>query len=370
MDVFISYKRDERARASSIARRLRGLGLDVWYDDKIATDTQFDAEIESKLREAHAILVLWTPGSAKSDRVRNEAAFGLERGNLVAIMLAPCELPVAFRSTQYEPIFPGQLKDDHPGWVKVIERIKDLTNQREIIDNQQSRRLLRRKISRSLQWLGASLVATLALLVAVALVSNAQRPISPQGSYFYDTSWPGDEGYLATHGYYSFRGAGTWELRSEIVGDRAASPTNYVQIECRSEWGFCIEAFSEVTDYHYLNGWIEEREIQHWDEHSIVARDEADCFIYTLTINRDTQAISALQTAREDIAERATCGMGLVPASELAQRKEYRLVDGARRELEVTIGRGRSTRALLWGGLAIIGLFVAYRIFAVWRARL
>jgi hypothetical protein len=369
VDVFISYKRDERARAARIAHRLQALGLEVWYDDKIASGTQFDAEIEGKLREASAILVLWTPGSVKSDWVRNEAAFGLERGNLVAVMLAPCELPVAFRSTQYEPIFPGQLKEDHPGWVKVVERTKDLTNKREIVENQQRRRLIRRKIGRSFQWFGGSLVAAFLLVIGVASVSNAQRQISPQGSYFYDTSWPGDEGLLEDAGYYSFRGAGTWELRSEVVGDRVSSPMNYVQIECRSEWGFCIEAVSEITDYHFLNAWMEQREIQKWDEHSIITRTETDCFIYTLTINRDTEAISALQTVREDIAERYTCNSGLVSASELTRRKEFRLVDGATRELENTIGRQRSTLPLLWGALSVIGLFVAYRIFLVWRAR-
>jgi hypothetical protein len=114
VDVFISYKRDERSQASGIARRLRKLGLDVWLDEKIATGTQFDAEIESALRVAKAILVLWSPGSVRSEWVRNETAFGVQQGNLVAIMLSPCELPLAFRSVQYEPIFDKSFKDDHP----------------------------------------------------------------------------------------------------------------------------------------------------------------------------------------------------------------------------------------------------------------
>ena len=302
--------------------------------------------------------------------MRNEAAFGLERGNLVAIMMAPCELPLAFRSTQYEPIFEKQFKDDHPSWIRVVERIKDLANKRSEVDKQQSRRRLGRKIGRTIRWLGAWLATASLLTAALGYVMN-QGDIRPGGYEFYDMSWPGDNRYLARSGYYSFHGAGTWELITDVIGDNIAAPINYAQIECRSEWGVCVEANSEILHLGniVLNSYVDERQIELWSDRLIVAKTEDPCFTYTLTINRDTKSVTALLTRPDDIAQRAECTSGMVNQAELTQRKELRLVDGSRRELERVIAQGRTTFPIFFGGLAILGVFVLYRIFLVWRAR-
>jgi hypothetical protein len=369
VDVFISYKRDERARASAIARRLQRLGLDVWLDDKIASGTQFHAEIEGALRQAKAILVLWSPGSVKSDWVRNEASFGLEHGNLVAIMLAPCELPVAFRSAQYEPLFERRFKDDHPGWIKVIERIKDLAYKRAEVETRQTKLRIRRKIGRTLQWIGAWLLAAVLILPIIGYITT-RGSITPGGYEFWG-NWPGDDDLLSRSNYYSFHGAGTWELTSDVIGDRIASPINYVQIECRSEWGVCIEAASELMNLNgiVLNSWVEWRTIEVWSDRLIVARSDDECANYTITINRDTETITALQTRPADIAQRPRCTRGMINQAELPRRKEYRLVDGADRELEHEIARGRNVSRVYFAIIAALALLLLYRVLLVWRAK-
>lgn len=126
-DVFISYKREERARCERIANKLKALNLDVWFDARLPSGKNFDREIESEIKKAKAVLVLWSPASVESDWVRNEAGIGKERGVLAAAQLAPCELPIAFRATHYVTLFEEAFADDHPGWNKVLERIGDLT---------------------------------------------------------------------------------------------------------------------------------------------------------------------------------------------------------------------------------------------------
>jgi hypothetical protein len=123
VDVFISYKREERARCERIANKLKALDLDVWFDARLTTGESFDREIEQTIKKAKAVLVLWSPASVDSKWVRNEAGIGEERGVLAAVQLAPCDSPIQFRSTHYEQIHEPAFGDDHPGWLKVLERI-------------------------------------------------------------------------------------------------------------------------------------------------------------------------------------------------------------------------------------------------------
>ena len=253
-DVFISYKRDERSQASGIARRLRKLGLDVWLDEKIATGTQFDAEIESALRVAKAILVLWSPGSVRSEWVRNETAFGVQQGNLVAIMLSPCELPLAFRSVQYEPIFDKSFKDDHPGWIKVLERIKDLASKRPEIEQKERRQRISRKIGRSFKWLGTWVAGAIPITIVFGYV--VRRDNVEPGPFLFSGVWPGQSQLSDRWHSYFFEASGTWEMTDEIAGDKIAAPINYVQLKCQSQWGFCIEANAALPNYG-LTSWVE-----------------------------------------------------------------------------------------------------------------
>jgi hypothetical protein len=127
VDVFISYKREERGRCERIAKKLKALDLDVWFDARLPSGKSFDREIEGAIKKAKAVLVLWSPASVESEWVRNEAGIGKERGVLAAAQLAPCELPIAFRATHYEALHDEAFADDHLGWIKVLERIGELT---------------------------------------------------------------------------------------------------------------------------------------------------------------------------------------------------------------------------------------------------
>lgn len=128
VDVFISYKREERARCERIADKLKALNLDVWFDARLPSGKSFDREIESTIKAAKAVLVLWSPASVESEWVRNEAGIGKARGVLAAAQLASCELPIAFYATHYETLYDEAFADDHPGWIKVLERIGTLTD--------------------------------------------------------------------------------------------------------------------------------------------------------------------------------------------------------------------------------------------------
>jgi len=65
-DVFISYAREDAESARSFAEGFQSTGLSVWRDDALRSGEVFDESIERALREAKAVVVLWSPHSVAS----------------------------------------------------------------------------------------------------------------------------------------------------------------------------------------------------------------------------------------------------------------------------------------------------------------
>jgi hypothetical protein len=99
-DIFISYAREDRARAARLANALEVTGWSVWWDRKIIAGQSFDEAIEHELEAAKRILVLWSKDSINSEWVRNEAAVAAERRVLVPALIDPVKLPLEFRRKQ------------------------------------------------------------------------------------------------------------------------------------------------------------------------------------------------------------------------------------------------------------------------------
>lgn len=125
-DVFISYSRGDRPRATELRDALAALEVDVWFDVGIVAGSSFDREIERELAAAKAVVVLWSEASVASDWVRNEARSAKERGVLVAVELEPCQLPLEFRSVQAERLEQGAAASGDRSWAALAARIGEL----------------------------------------------------------------------------------------------------------------------------------------------------------------------------------------------------------------------------------------------------
>jgi len=99
-NIFLSYEREDEARAQAIAAVLEGAGHSVWWDRHIKGGHEFGAEIEAALDAADKILVLWSVRSVKSPWVRDEAAAGRDTGRLVPVTLDGTLPPLGFRQFQ------------------------------------------------------------------------------------------------------------------------------------------------------------------------------------------------------------------------------------------------------------------------------
>jgi hypothetical protein len=98
--VFVSYAREDAAKAQAIARALEQASLDVWLDQRIHSGSEYSREIEQALKDAAAVVVLWSRNSVESAWVRDEAAEGRDSGRLVPILIDDIRPPIGFRQFQ------------------------------------------------------------------------------------------------------------------------------------------------------------------------------------------------------------------------------------------------------------------------------
>ena len=126
-DVFISYARSTETQARAIGEALRALGYGVWRDDEIPAHRAYADVIRERLKEAKAVVVIWSADAANSEWVRSEAERARSDRKLVQLTVDGSELPMPFDQTQCANMkgWAGDL--DHAGWRKVVESIAALT---------------------------------------------------------------------------------------------------------------------------------------------------------------------------------------------------------------------------------------------------
>jgi hypothetical protein len=116
--VFISYARQDLARARSLADALQSLGIRLWWDEKIHVGQVFTDAIANAIAQASAVVVLWSRASVRSDWVQREAAEARRLGRLLPVLLDPVALPAAFADldcavlTGWRPGVPNREFDD------------------------------------------------------------------------------------------------------------------------------------------------------------------------------------------------------------------------------------------------------------------
>lgn len=126
VDVFISYKQEEREAVQIIASTLNDLRLSVWFDTKLRAGGSFDEEIAAALVAAKAVLVCWTPAAIQSEWVRSESTQGMQTNRLAACFLQPTQLIPPFNLVHAENLCAWAGQADDPPWVKLLERIGEL----------------------------------------------------------------------------------------------------------------------------------------------------------------------------------------------------------------------------------------------------
>ncbi len=99
-DIFVSYSRQDKARAAQFVQLLEGYGWDVFWDQETRAGTIWPKVLEDELGLARCLLVLWTANSVASRWVRIEAYEALQGDKLLPVRLENVKPPMEFRQTQ------------------------------------------------------------------------------------------------------------------------------------------------------------------------------------------------------------------------------------------------------------------------------
>ena len=97
-DVFLSYAKEDRTRARTLAQVLESCGWSVFWDRKIGAGQDWRQVVQSELDGANAVVVLWSHAAVASSWVLEEAERG--RPRLVSVLIDDAKLPIGFTSLQ------------------------------------------------------------------------------------------------------------------------------------------------------------------------------------------------------------------------------------------------------------------------------
>jgi adenylate cyclase len=121
--VFLSYSREDAAAAKQLAECIGRSGHQVWWDRQIEGGSRFTAEIDRELKNADAVVVIWTKSSVESPWVQDEAGEGRDSGRLVPVTIGSDKPPLGFRQFQSIDFGNWNGEGDPPGAEALIRAI-------------------------------------------------------------------------------------------------------------------------------------------------------------------------------------------------------------------------------------------------------
>jgi len=117
--IFISYAHHDRAFVDTLAARLEVADVAVWYDRDLTPGRPWSAELEARIREAQAVVVVLSPASAGSEYVRKEIHFAQDAGKrFVPVLLHATEVPLPLADLQWVDAQEG--RDPLPGLLAAL----------------------------------------------------------------------------------------------------------------------------------------------------------------------------------------------------------------------------------------------------------
>lgn len=136
-DIFVSYKREDRARILPIVRALEARGYTVWWDLELIAGQKWSKRIKSELDAAKCVIVAWTHFSVAEDRtyvsewVENEADEGARRGVLIPALLDRGCVAWTHQKVQRADLMDWDPSGAHEGFAKLLEGVERHAGTRE-----------------------------------------------------------------------------------------------------------------------------------------------------------------------------------------------------------------------------------------------
>ncbi len=127
-DIFLSYNREDAARAKLFADAFVAEGFEVWWDANLRSGEEYDRATEAALRSAKAVVVLWSKRSVDSSWVRAEATQAYRSKTLMPAMIEDCVRPVMFELTQTAELSQWRGDRKNPAWQAFVTDVRRLVS--------------------------------------------------------------------------------------------------------------------------------------------------------------------------------------------------------------------------------------------------
>jgi formylglycine-generating enzyme required for sulfatase activity len=140
-DIFLSYAREDLAKAKLLATALEKQGWSVFWDrSSILTGQDFDDVIEQAIERTRCMIVGWSNAARRSDWVRGEATIGRERRILLPVLFEKVDPPIAFRGLHTEDFSAWKGELTAPAFLVLCQAIRQRleSNQSKAIDPKQT----------------------------------------------------------------------------------------------------------------------------------------------------------------------------------------------------------------------------------------
>jgi len=120
--VFISYKKQERALAEQFRSRIEEAGFQVWMDTQLHAGTEWRDRIDEEIRKSIAVVVIMTARAKKSEYVTYEWSFAYGAGVRVipVVYIDPKKLHPRLLGLQYL-----KFSVKRGRWKPLIDSLKD-----------------------------------------------------------------------------------------------------------------------------------------------------------------------------------------------------------------------------------------------------
>jgi hypothetical protein len=192
-EIFLSYAREDRARAEQLAQALNAAGLEVFWDNEIPPGTTWADYIEGKLTQCKALIVLWSDASTKSQWVREEARMGRDKGVLIPVMIDGSQPPFGFGEVQSADLSHWTGNAEDANWQRFVGAVRSLSSSTRPPPPPPPRApqplhatpprmqpAEKRKGVPVWVWVVGAVVATLVLLGIIGSMEEANKPGAPE----------------------------------------------------------------------------------------------------------------------------------------------------------------------------------------------
>lgn len=107
--IFISYSHKDKNYAHKLQRNLQEQGFDAWVDDRIDYSVRWPREIEKRIKECMAFILIMSPNSHESDWVQNELNFARQLEKPIFPLLLDGDAWWHVSTMQYADVRKGKL---------------------------------------------------------------------------------------------------------------------------------------------------------------------------------------------------------------------------------------------------------------------